>query len=82
MLTILPLSETTIFWIINWYHSTELIHNSVVSSEDGYVCGVTDPALFCNFLEEEYKDYLKSLPLFLNLDEDGKVSEIVELWLP
>lgn len=78
----LELTEDTSYYVINWDHSRELDKRSKNRSTESFVCELKDGALFYRYMRTTYGEGFARYPMFINLNEDGTVKEVIELCIP
>lgn len=79
----LPLKPETQYHIINWNKDLEMAEQSLNQPLSSLVavCVFKDPRISFEYLRKNHGKALASKPMVLNLDEDGNVDLIVELYV-
>ena len=80
----LPLKPETQFQIINWNRDPQMAEQSLNQPLSSLVavCVFDNPRTFFKYMKQNHGEDLAARPMALNLDQDGYVDLVVELYVP
>lgn len=80
----LPLKPETQFQIINWNRDPQMAEQSLNQPLSSLVavCVFDNPRTFFKYMKQNHGEDLATRPMALNLDQDGYVDLVVELYVP
>lgn len=80
----LPLKPETQFQIINWNRDPQMAEESLNQPLSSLVavCVFDNPRTFFKYMKQNHGTNLATRPMVLNLDQDGYVDLVVELYVP
>lgn len=80
----LPLKPETQFHIINWNRDSQMAGQSLNQPFPSLVavCVFDSPHIFFKYMKQNHGEDLPTKPMVLNLDQNGYVDLVVELYVP